>query len=307
MEPCARSLGLPPLDGEGLRVGWGSTQGTESMSDEQILAGGGRTAVSRIGDVVHRQTGPWAPAVHAFLRHLEAEGFAGAPRVVGTGFDDAGRETLSYLPGASPHPGPWPEDAHFALGRMLADFHRISRAFTPPEGAIWRDWFGRSLGDGPRIIGHCDLGDWNILARDGLPTAFIDWEQAGPVDPLVELAQLCWLNAHLFDVDLMDRLGLAPAEVRARHLHAILDGYGLPRAERGKLVDTMITLAIADAANEAREAGLTPDSAGPVEALWAMAWRSRSAAWMERERGVLEGAVATHPLALDQARSSGPR
>jgi hypothetical protein len=277
------------------------------LTEEIPLPGGGRTAVSRIGDVVHRQTGPWAPAVHAFLHHLEAEGFAGAPRVVGTGFDDQGRETLTFLPGASPHPGPWPEEAHFALGQMLADFHRISRTFTPPRDAIWRDWFGRQLGEGARIIGHCDLGDWNILAENGLPSAFIDWEQAGPVDPLVELAQLCWLNAHLFDDDLMARLGLAPAEVRARHLHAILDGYGLPRAERGRLVDTMIMLAIADAANEAREAGLTPDSAGPVEALWAMAWRSRSAAWMGREKRVMEGSVAAHSLALDQARPSGSR
>lgn len=258
------------------------------MTTEEILTGGGRTAVSRIGDVVHRQTGPWAPAVHVLLRFLEAEGFAGAPRVIGTGFDDQGRETLSYLPGASPHPGPWPEEAHFALGQMLADFHRISRRFTPPKDAIWRDWFGRALGDGARLIGHCDLGDWNIIAENGKPTAFIDWEQAGPVDPMVELAQLTWLNAHLFDDDLMERLSLAPAEVRARHLHAILDGYALPRADRSKLVDTMITLAIADAASEAREAGLTPDSTGPVRALWAMAWRARSAAWMGREQLTLE-------------------
>jgi Ser/Thr protein kinase RdoA (MazF antagonist) len=257
------------------------------ITNEIPLTGGGRTAVSRIGDTVHRQTGPWAPTVHAFLRFLEAEGFAGAPRVIGTGFDTQGRETLSYLPGASPHPGPWPEEAHFALGQMLAEFHATSRRFVPPRDAIWRDWFGRALGDGNRLIGHCDLGDWNILAQDGKPTAFIDWEQAGPVDPMVELAQLCWLNAHLFDDDLMARLGLADTPTRARHLAAITDGYALPRAEQAKLVDTMITLAIADAANEAREAGLTPDSTGPVEALWAMAWRARSAAWMGRERQTL--------------------
>jgi Ser/Thr protein kinase RdoA (MazF antagonist) len=263
--------------------------GMSENSEEIPLTGGGRTAVSRIGDTVHRQTGPWAASVHALLRHLEAEGFAAAPRVIGSGFDAAGRETLSFLPGASPHPGPWPEEAHFALGQMLAEFHRISARFIPPEGAIWRDWFGRGLGDGPRLIGHCDLGDWNIIAQHGRPTGFIDWENAGPVDPMVDLAQLCWLNAHLFDDDLMDRLGLAPAETRARHLHTILDGYALPRAQRGKLVDTMITLAIADAANEAMEAGITMESTGPTEALWAMAWRARSAAWMGREKGVLLG------------------
>lgn len=259
---------------------------------EIILAGGGRTSVSRIGDVVHRQAGPWAKTVHALLRHLQAEGFAGAPVVIGTGFDPHGRETLSFIEGTSPHPGPWPEEALFNLGRMLADFHRASASFTVPADAIWRDWFGRDLGDGPRIIGHGDLGDWNIIARENQPVGFIDWEQAGPVDPLVELAQLCWLNAHLFDDDLEARIGLPPLASRARNLRAIVDGYGLPAKHRARLVPTMIDLAIADAANEAVQAKLTPDSTGPVDALWAMAWRARSAAWMGRHRGVLEGVLA---------------
>lgn len=255
------------------------------------LTGGGRTAVIRRGDVVHRETGPWAPAVHALLRHLEAVGFPAAPRVVGSGFDEHGRETLSFLPGASLHPGPWPEEALFTLGRLLADLHRATQSFVPPENAAWRDWFGRSLGAGPRVIGHCDLGQWNILAQHGQPTGFIDFEQAGPVDPLVELAQLCWLNAHLFDDDLAERLTLPPLAVRAKYLRLITDGYGLASKARETLVPTMIALATHDAANEARQAGLTPDSTAPVEALWAMAWRARSASWMLRNRAVLEGAL----------------
>lgn len=255
------------------------------------LTGGGRNAVSRIDDVVHRQTGPWAKSVHALLRHLEVEGFSGAPRVVGNGFDVQGRETIGFLHGVSLHPGPWPDEAMFNLGKLLADFHRASASFVPPEGAIWRDWFGRALGNGPRIIGHCDLGDWNIIARDNQPVGFIDWEQAGPVDPLVELAQLCWLNAHLFDDDLMERLHLPSLAARARKLRYIVDGYGLAAAGRSRLIATMIELATHDAANEAAEAKLTPDSSAPVEALWAMAWRIRSAAWMGRNRGVLEAAL----------------
>jgi hypothetical protein len=264
---------------------------TIPVTPEIQLAGGGRTAVARIGDVVHRQTGPWAKTVHALLRHLEAEGFAGAPRVIGTGFDPEGRETLSFIHGASLHPGPWPDDAMFALGRMLADFHRASASFVPPADASWRSWFGRSLGNSAPIIGHCDLGDWNIIALNNQPVGFIDWEQAGPVDPMIDLAQLCWLNAHLFDDDLQERIGLPPLAIRARKLRYIVDGYGLPKQERSRLVPTMIELAIHDAANEAVEARLTPDSTGPVEALWAMAWRSRSAAWMLRNKGALEAVL----------------
>ena len=79
-------------------------------NDETTLTGGGRTAVSRLENVVHRETGPWAPSVHALLKHLENEGFDGAPRVVGSGFDERGRETLSYIEGDFVHPGPWSDD-----------------------------------------------------------------------------------------------------------------------------------------------------------------------------------------------------
>ena len=255
------------------------------------LTGGGRTAVSRIGDVVHRQTGPWAASVHALLRHLEAEGFAGAPRVIGSGFDDQGRETISFIHGVSLHPGPWPDEAMFNLGKMLADFHRASMSFVPPADAIWRPWFGRDLGTGKRIIGHGDLGDWNIIASDHQPVGFIDWEQAGPVDPLVELAQLCWLNAHLFDDNLEASIGLPPLASRARKLRYIIDGYGLAAPDRARLVPVMIELATHDAANEAVEAAHNPDSTNPADALAAVAWRVRSAAWMGRNRGALEAVL----------------
>jgi hypothetical protein len=63
--------------------------------NEQPLAGGGRTRIFRRGEVVFRETGSWAASVHALLRHLEKMGFHAAPRVVGSGFDAQGRETLS--------------------------------------------------------------------------------------------------------------------------------------------------------------------------------------------------------------------
>ncbi|MEO5807056.1 phosphotransferase [Devosia sp.] len=261
-----------------------------SADAEVPLAGGGRTKVVRNGDVVHRQTGPWAQTVHALLRHFEAVSFVGAPRVIGSGFDDRGRETLSFIEGTSPHPGPWTDAALPALGALLRQMHIASASFKIPENAIWRDWFGRSLGDGPKVIGHCDTGDWNIIAEAGHPVALIDWEQAGPVDPLVELAQLCWLNAHLFDDDLAAHIGLPPLADRARKLRLIVEGYGLAAAQRRGLVETMIHLAIHDTANEARQAAITMASTDPTP-LWALAWRSRSAAWMLSHRGELERAL----------------
>jgi hypothetical protein len=239
---------------------------------------------------VHRVTGPWAQSVHALLRHFDAAGFDGAPRVVGSGFDSEGRETLSFVAGASLHPGPWSDEAMPLVGALLRRAHDAAASFVPPEGASWRDWFGRALGGTHRIIGHCDAGDWNIIARDGLPVALIDWEQAGPVDPLVDLAQLAWLNAHLFDDDLAARIGLPAAAARAKKLRLLVDGYGLGREARAGLVDLMIQFAVHDTAKEAAEAAVTPDSTDSAP-LWAMAWRARSAAWMLRHRVLLEQAL----------------
>lgn len=53
---------------------------------------------------------PWSSGVLAVLRHLEREGFPGAPRVVGDGIDD-GYEAVRFIPGESPHPRAWDDDA----------------------------------------------------------------------------------------------------------------------------------------------------------------------------------------------------
>ncbi|HTT87121.1 MAG TPA: hypothetical protein VMF60_07130, partial [Acidimicrobiales bacterium] len=108
-----------------------------------------------IGEEVHRTTGPWTPAVHALLRHLQCRGFDGAPRVVGV--DEKGREVLSYVAGEAPTM-PWPswmvtDEALDGLGRLLRRYHEAVTDFVAPEGAEWQSWIG-AVG-GP-IIRHGD-------------------------------------------------------------------------------------------------------------------------------------------------------
>ena len=64
-------------------------------SGEEVLSGGYSTPVVRVEDTVRRATGPWSPAVHGLLRHLERRGFDGAPRFLG--LDDRGREVLTFI------------------------------------------------------------------------------------------------------------------------------------------------------------------------------------------------------------------
>jgi Ser/Thr protein kinase RdoA (MazF antagonist) len=187
--------------------------------------------------------------------------------VVGNGFDERGREMLSFIDGDFVHPAPWSEDALPALGALLRRLHDCGAHFSPPSNAVWRPWYGRDLSAYRRVFGHGDLGPWNIVSRDGLPVALIDWETAGPMDAMVELGQACWLNAQLHDDDVAQRVGLASPADRARHAALIADGYGLARRHSRQLVQAMIDVATADAADQAIEAGVTPDSTDPTP-LW---------------------------------------
>jgi Phosphotransferase enzyme family len=263
-----------------------------TLPDDLIpLHGGGRSVVHRQGNAVIRQAGPWTPAVHALLRHLEDVGFAAAPRVIGSGLDRAGREVLTFIDGEFTQPGPWSMDGAAAVGRLLRDLHGATRSFRPPPDAVWFPWPGRDLGRPVKVIGHCDVAPWNIVARGGLPVALIDWETAGPVDPLVELAQLAWLNAKLHDDIVARREHLPPAADRARQLAAIVDAYGLTARQRSGFLTQIIEFAICDTAWEADAASVTPELTAHPIALWAMAWRARSAAWMIRHRRTLETAL----------------
>ncbi len=256
-----------------------------------FLSDGRRSAVYRRGNVVVRETGPWGATVHSLLRHLEDVGFAGSPRVVGSGFDPDGRETLSYIDGEFMQPGPWSLEGAAAVGRLVRELHQATDSYRPPPDAIWPPWWGRHLGGRARVIGHCDIAPWNIVARDGLPVALIDWELAGPINPVVELAQAAWLNAKLYDDIVAEIEGLPPLEDRARQLRAIVDAYGLSARQRRGFLDRIIEVVVYDTAFQADEAGVTQDSTDP-EALWGLAWHARAAAWQLRHRRTLQNALS---------------
>lgn len=252
--------------------------------EEVVLAGGGSTTVTRVGDVVYRSSKPQSKTVLSLLTHLDNAGFPASPRPIGDGFATDGREMLKFIEGASPQPLAWSNEAVYEIGEMLRKLHDITVQWTPPVDAYWRPWFIREMEGKRTVIGHGDLGPWNILAREGRPVAFIDWDYAGPLDPLWELAHVAWQNAQLYDDDVALLNQLPEATARALQARLILDGYGLEHSERLGFVNRMIRLAIWSAREEAIEADVRPDTQSPTSSgfpvLWAVTWRSRSAAWM---------------------------
>ena len=112
---------------------------------------------------------------------------------------------------------------------------------------------------------------------------------------MIELAQACWLNAKLFSDDVAEREGLPPLEVRVRQLRAIVDAYGLSAQQRRGIVELIVGYAIHDTAETADEFGVTPQMIDPMPdgfpIIWGLTWRARSAAWVYRNRDILERAL----------------
>jgi hypothetical protein len=163
----------------------------DAPHEEQQLAGGMGSggAVVRVGDTVRRPVRPHSATVAAFLRHLEAVGFDGAPRYLG--LDGQGREILTWVDGdvaLAPFPR-WVAAASILEGvaRLQHGLHEAARGFVLPPDAAWDR---ANLPDpGPEaIVCHNDLCVENVVVRDGRVAAFIDFDFAAPNDPLLDIA-----------------------------------------------------------------------------------------------------------------------
>lgn len=264
----------------------------ESPGNTEEIVLSSDKSVYRRGDIVLRPAGPWTPNVHALLQYVRSNDFLAAPTVLGEGVDDEGREMLSFIEGEFVHPGPWSDEALVEVGRMVRRLHDAAATFEPAADAVWKPWFLREIG-GARAsaggYGHGDIAPWNMVTRAGMPVALIDWEFAGPLDPMAELARVCWLFPQLHDDEVAERVGLPSADVRARQLRLLADAYGLERARRQALFDLILEVVVRETAEEAIEMQVTPDSRGP---LWGLAWRARAAGWIVRHRALLQNALA---------------
>jgi aminoglycoside phosphotransferase (APT) family kinase protein len=146
------------------------------------------------------------------------------------------------------------------------------------------------------VIGHCDAGPYNVVARDGCPIALVDWELAGPVDRLGDLALCGWLNAQLHEAAFSNAGDLPDVEMRAQQLRALLDGYGLESQQRSGLIGVMIEMIIRSAHDRASRFSVTPHTIMAVSPEgfpfgWDIAWRVGAANWILAHRQVLEAVI----------------
>jgi hypothetical protein len=227
-------------DGAG---GWAD----EAGQTEVPLAGGDVTeGVVRAGDTVRRPTGPHSPLVHALLAHLESAGFTGAPRFLG--IDQAGREVLSYVDGevaGRPRP-PWiaNETRLASVGRLVRAYDDAAATFTPPPGTLAASVTAEppgippAPGYPPELIGHVDITPENVVFRDGLAYALIDFDLAKPATRADEMFNVMLWWAPLFDPGDADPL-LRAVDV-PRRARILADAYGLSGTDRERVIEVAV-------------------------------------------------------------------
>lgn len=189
-----------------------------------------------------RPLGPHSPAVHALLRHLREGGFTGAPVLMGT---EGEREVLGFIDGEVPVPlgppgGGWPVVSAGRLasvGQLLSAFHDVSSRFAAPPEATWQGGAPAPfVGD---LITHNDPVVGNIVFQGERAVALLDFDYAGPSDPIWDVAIACQHWVPLADpVDLVQIGGFGTWNAKDR-LAAFCDGHGLSSSQLSLLFDAV--------------------------------------------------------------------
>jgi Ser/Thr protein kinase RdoA (MazF antagonist) len=108
--------------------------------------------------------------------------------------------------------------------KLIRKLHSAAAGFAP---AITSYRFDPRPPQPGEIISHGDLGPWNTVYRAGIPVAFIDWDSAGPVGSLADLAAAAWTFVPLAPPGQLSEAGFDPLADLPARLRAFVDAYGL--------------------------------------------------------------------------------
>lgn len=211
------------------------TRDTAGVSEEKLIGGvANEGAVSRVGDHVRRPSTPYSSTIHSLLMWLRAVGFDGAPLPIG--IDDDGRERLEFVDGDVPVP-PYPtwaqsDAALESVAVLLRRYHDAASSFDA-SGLGWSGELADPLG-GP-IICHNDVCLENVVFRDGVAVALLDFDFAAPGRRMHDLAQFARMCVPVDDDASAARLGWGAVDRPAR-LRLVADAYGADSTDRAELV-----------------------------------------------------------------------
>lgn len=257
------------------------------QTEVPLIGDGVTQGIVRIGGTVRRPARPFTLTIQAYLAHLHSVGFTDAP--VPLGIDDQGREVLSFVEGDVPR-DPLPaetatDDVLIALARLVRRLHDASEGWTPPEDAVWGGLPGKNKTTPPadfqpELVTHLDYCPGNVVFRNGLPTALIDFDLAKPTTKLRDIANAIYWWAPLLDPQ--DRApGFNHLDIPHR-VEVFADAYGMTAHQRQALVPLATTMIRGFHASSRAAAEVDP----AFRRLWEEGVKDRmprAEAWIERE------------------------
>ncbi|WP_217210260.1 phosphotransferase [Streptomyces sp. AC550_RSS872] len=243
------------------------------MENEVPLSGGRITpGVVRVGSTVRRPIAASSSFVAELLGRLWQQGFTGAPRHLG--FDAAGREVLSYLPGWVPARFQrWTDTQVAAAGSLLRAFHDATR--------------GSRLAGRHPVVCHHDPGPNNTVFANDVPVAFIDFDTAAPGDPLEDLGYMAWTWC------ISSKPDAPPATAQAAQVRVLADAYRLESAARLRLIDAALDRQARNAHWwRSHLAGPSQHVADDREIAERIRWSDREHAYTAANRAIFEAPLA---------------
>jgi aminoglycoside phosphotransferase (APT) family kinase protein len=121
---------------------------------------------------------------------------------------------------------------------LLRRFHDATVGFVAPEGSTWSD----ELADtgAAEVICHNDVCPENVVYRDGIAAALLDFEFAAPGRRAFDVASLARMCVPIEAPEDADRTGRRSLDPVAR-LALVADAYDLDYSQRIELLDALTT------------------------------------------------------------------
>jgi hypothetical protein len=213
-------------------------------------------------------------------------GFKYSPRVLG--FDEQGREILTFMGGESGKEGWYKLHSNIGLqnyARLLRSYHDAVADYKPSANSLWAYAKG-GLKPG-EIICHGDFGPWNITWDGERPIGIIDWDLVFPAEPSYDIFYALEYSAPFRDdATTIEWHHFTEVPDRKQRIDIFLKAYGTSRKELGDVVAGVANVQRTVAGHEKllAERGLQPQvdwvAAGDLEVI------EKRAKWTEANRGL---------------------
>ena len=199
---------------------------------------GGRDGITRVGKLVYRPAGLWSEQVQRLLYYVRMQRFVKVPKPFG--FDEQGREVVSFLPGEVSN---YPLSANAAslqaltsAAKLLRGYHDASIGFlaTPHKPMNWQ-FPPRSPSE---VICHGDFAPYNVVLNGRKAVGIIDFDTAHPGPRVWDIAYALYRWSPFTNPKNAD--GFGNIKVQIKRAVKFCEAYGLASEQKQGLGDLII-------------------------------------------------------------------